>query len=101
MRSEASTEGANEERAKSKSNSNYRRFSLEKKIKKVGARTTYGSNYALMEQTIKILLESGAIRRTHKDVPLEENTNDITFIRNHNDGTYMMKAANVKAMVGR
>ncbi|GMI00992.1 hypothetical protein TrLO_g5994 [Triparma laevis f. longispina] len=75
--------------------------SLERKTKKVGARALYGTQFALMEQTIKILLESGAIRRTHKDVPLEENTGDITFIRNHNDGTYMMKAANVKAMVSR
>lgn len=69
--------------------------SLEKKTKKVGARALYGTQFALMEQTIKILLESGAIRRTHKDVPLEENTGDITFIRNHNDGTYMMKVREI------
>ena len=75
--------------------------SLEKKIAKKGARAAYGSNFALMERVITTLLEAGAIRRAHKDVPVEENTNEITYIRNAHDGTYQMKAATIPAMIAR
>ena len=75
--------------------------SLEKKIAKKGARAAYGSNFVLMERVITTLLEAGAIRRAHKDVPVEENTNEITYIRNAHDGTYQMKAATIPAMIAR
>jgi len=65
---------------------------VERKLKKKGARTQKGNKYALLEKTARVLLEKGAIRRAHVDVPIEENTQDILYMRNNQDGTYQMKA---------
>lgn len=74
---------------------------VEKKLKVRGARTKNGNKHALLEKTAKVLLEKGAIRRAHADVPIEENTKDILYMRNNLDGTYQMKAANVSTMISR
>ncbi len=74
---------------------------VEKRTNRKGARTHYGSAFPMLERTVSILLECGAIRRAHADVPIEENTNDIVYMRNNMDGTYQMKAATVQAMISR
>lgn len=74
---------------------------VESQLKVEGAQTLYGVVFQYLKKTVKVLLEGGAIRRAHRDIAIEENTNEITYMRNNADGTYQMKAANIPAIVAR
>eukprot|EP00520_Triparma_pacifica_P017738 CAMPEP_0118659514 /NCGR_PEP_ID=MMETSP0785-20121206/15154_1 /TAXON_ID=91992 /ORGANISM="Bolidomonas pacifica, Strain CCMP 1866" /LENGTH=1246 /DNA_ID=CAMNT_0006552627 /DNA_START=13 /DNA_END=3750 /DNA_ORIENTATION=- len=74
---------------------------VESQLKVEGAQTLYGVAFAYLNKTVTVLLEGGAIRRAHRDIAIEENTSEIIYMRNHIDGTYQMKAANIPAMVAR
>jgi hypothetical protein len=74
---------------------------VESQLKVEGAQTLYGVVFAYLNKTVTVLLEGGAIRRAHRDIAIEENTSEITYMRNNVDGTYQMKAANIPAMIAR
>lgn len=74
---------------------------VEKRTSKKGAQQLYGSIFPLLRNTIKVLLEAGAVRRAHADIAIEAETDSIIYMRNNVDGTYQMRAATVPAMIDR